>query len=95
MEARLKRVEDDVVEIRSDVQQVKETVVVLDDRQRRMHNDFTDLTQALNNATTEINKITRMTEKRGSFIAGAVFIIGAFGTAVAAVLTILKDWIGS
>jgi len=93
VEARLAKVEDEVVVIRNDVQQVKETVIILDERQQRMHQDFTNLTAALNNAAAEISKLNRWADKRGAFIAGAVFIVGAFGTAIAGVLTVLKDWI--
>ena len=86
MEARLRKVEDDVVEVR-------ERVVVLEERDRRVREDMKDLIQALEANTNEISKITRLTEKRGSFIAGAVFIIGAFGTVIAAILAFLQDWL--
>ena len=93
VEQRIAKVEGEIVVIRNDIQQVKETVIVLDERQQRMHQDFTNLTSALNNAADEIAKLNRWADKRGAFIAGAIFIIGAFGTAIAGVLTILKDWI--
>lgn len=95
MENRLRRVEDEVVEIRNDVQHVKETVLVLDERQTRMHRDFTDLTEALNKLSTQMSTLNRWADKRGAFVAGMVFIIGAFGTAVAGILTLLKDWFGA
>jgi len=86
MEARLRKVEDDVIEVR-------ERVVVLEERGERVREDMKDLIKALEANTTEISKITRLTEKRGAFIAGSVFIIGAFGTVIAAVLAVLGDWL--
>lgn len=86
MEARLRKVEDDVVEVR-------ERVVVLEERDRRMHEDMKELTTALNANTAEVTKINTVTEKRGAFFAGAVAIIGALGTAIGFVLTLLKDWL--
>lgn len=92
VEQRLKQVEDEVVAIRTDVQQVKETVLVLDERQQRMHQDFTNLTAALNNAANEINKLNRWADKRSAFVAGAIFIISAIGAMVATALAVMKDW---
>ena len=93
-EQRLAKVEDEIVVIRNDVQHVKETVIVLDERQQRMHRDFSDLTEALNKLSSQMTTLNRWVDKRGAFFAGIVFIIGAFGTAVAGILTVLKDWIG-
>ena len=86
MEQRLARVEDDVVEVR-------ERVVVLEERDRRLHEDMSKLTTALENNTAQVATLNSVTEKRGAFIAGAVAIIGALGTAIGFVLTLLKDWL--
>ncbi len=86
MEQRLARVEDDVVEVR-------ERVVVLEERDRRLHEDMKSLTTALENNTAQVATLNSVTEKRGAFIAGAVAIIGALGTAIGFVLTLLKDWL--
>lgn len=86
MEIKLRKVEDDVVEIR-------ERVVVLEERDRRLHEDMSKLTTALEQNTAAISAVSKVTEKRGAFVAGAVFIIGAFSAAVSFVLVTLKDWL--
>jgi VIT1/CCC1 family predicted Fe2+/Mn2+ transporter len=93
MEARLKRVEDEVVEIRSDVQDVREKVVVLEDRQVRLRDDLQALTSALHAASAEVGKVNSWVDKRGAFIAGIIFILSTLTGLVTFLFTILKDWI--
>lgn len=99
MEARLKRVEDDVVEIRLDVHKVREdvhgvreTVLLLEERQARLHSDITSLTEALGTATNEVTKLNQWVNKRGAFFAGATFILGVIASVVTGILAIMKDW---
>jgi peptidoglycan hydrolase CwlO-like protein len=92
METRLKAVENEVIVIRTDVQQVKQTVGVLEERQVRMHDDFTKLTAALNSTADQIAKLNEWTHKRGAFVAGAMFVIGVIGSMITTAFVILKDF---
>ncbi len=86
MEARLQRIEGEVVDVR-------ERVSILEERDRRLHEDMGNLTSALEENTKAVSRVNRIADKRGAFVAGIVFIIGAIGTAVGFVLSVVKDWL--
>ena len=85
MDERLKRVEDEV-------RDVKTTVIVLDERQQRMHEDFRSLTAALQSNTKSLQDINTLMSNRKGFIAGVITVITLLGGILAAVLGAAMDW---
>lgn len=85
MDERLKRVEDEV-------RDVKTTVIVLDERQQRMHEDFRSLTAALQSNTKSLQDINTLMSNRKGFIAGVLTVITLLGGILAAVLGAAMDW---
>ena len=75
--------------IENDVQTLKQTVAVLDERQARMHEDLGGLTKALENNTNELSQVNDFIANKKGFFAGVVTSLsiasGVFGAAAALV----------
>lgn len=85
MDERLQRVE---IEVR----EVKSTVLILDERQQRLHEDFHKLTLALTENTRAVSEINNLMSNRKGFIAGAFTVITLVGGILAAILGSVLDW---
>lgn len=72
--------------------EVKSTVILLDDRQRRMHEDFQQLTDAMNKNTDAITEVVGIMSNRKGFVAGVVTVVTLLGGILAAVLGTALEW---
>ena len=85
MDDRLERVEQEVRDVRT-------TLVILDERQQRMHDDFKTLTDALTENTRAISQINALISNRKGFIAGVVTVITLLGGILATLLGSITRW---
>lgn len=85
MESRLLQVENDVSE-------VKKSLAVIHERQVRMHHDFSHLTEALNNNTSEIATLNQFVANKRGFATGVVTVVTLFGGAVGAIIWTFIEW---
>lgn len=85
MENRLLKVEGDVTE-------VKQSLAVIHERQVRMHQDFSSLTDALEKNTKEIATLNQFVANKKGFAAGAVTVVTLFGGAVGGIVWTILEW---
>lgn len=85
-ENRLQRVEHDVVE-------VKKSLAVIHERQVRMHQDFSQLTEALHQNTKEIATLNQFVANKRGFATGVVTVVTLFGGAVGAIVWTFLEWV--
>ena len=71
---------------------VKSTVILLDDRQRRMHEDFQGLTEAMNENTAAITEVVQIMSNRKGFYAGVVTVVTLLGGIIAAIIGSALEW---
>ena len=85
MDERLERVE---LEVREE----KSTVIILDERQQRLHEDFRKLTTALTDNTKAVSEINTLISNRKGFVAGVLTVVTIIGSVLAAILGSALDW---
>lgn len=91
--ARIEKVEQEVVSIRDNVQEIKQTVAILDERQQRFHDDVSSLDNTLQSTNNQLRTLNRWADKKGAFVAGAVAVIGVLAGGIGLAITIFKDWL--
>lgn len=85
MDDKMQRLEKEIGEVRA-------TVTVLDDRQRRMHEDFKGLSDALEKNTEALNEFAKVLVGRKGFTAGVITVVTLVGGALAAGLGMVLEW---
>lgn len=85
MDERLERVEQEVREVST-------LVTILDERQQRMHDDFRNLTLALQENTKAVAAVNNLISNRKGFVAGVITVITLLGGILAAVLGQTLEW---
>jgi len=85
MDSRLERVE-------KEVREVSTLVTILDERQQRMHDDFRNLTLALQENTQAIGAVNNLISNRKGFVAGVITVITLLGGILAAILGNTLEW---
>lgn len=78
--------------VEQDIREVKNTVVILDERQQRMHEDFKALTSALDRNTQALADVNQLIANRKGFLAGVVLVVTLLGSAMTAILGFATDW---
>ena len=78
--------------VERELRDVKTTIVVLDERQQRMHEDFKGLTEALKANTRSLHDIHSVMSNRKGFLAGAVTVVTLLSGALTAALGAMFDW---
>lgn len=85
MDDRMERLEREISEVRS-------TVIVLDERQQRMHQDFQNLTLAMQQNTDALNEFSTIMSNRKGFLTGVITVVTLVGGVVAAFITAAVEW---
>ena len=84
--------DDRLVRVETEVREVAALVSILDERQQRMHEDFRNLTMALQENTKAIGAVNNLISNRKGFVAGVVTVITLLGGILAAVLGQTLEW---
>lgn len=84
--------DDRLARVETEVREVSALVSILDERQQRMHDDFRNLTLALQENTKAIGAVNNIISNRKGFVAGVITVITLLGGILAAVLGQTLEW---
>lgn len=77
--------------VEAEVDDMKDAVTRMDERQKRMHNDFSTLTEALEKNTAAVTEINKYLSIRRGFTAGVIATVSILGGALATLAWKLFD----
>lgn len=84
--------DDKMQRLERELGEVKTTVGILDERQQRMHQDFQNLTHAMQQNTDALNEFSTIMSNRKGFLTGVITVVTLVGGVVAAFITAAFEW---